>query len=42
MAISYYKIHSDQIRVLTEHGTQSEVITLEKQMIDLRPRDQNV
>jgi len=27
---------------LTEHGTQSEVITLEEHKIDLRPRDQSV
>ena len=30
-------IHNDQIQVLTDHGSQSEVITLEEQMIDLRP-----
>jgi len=43
MTISYkWNIHNDQIRVLTEQGTHSEVITLEKHKIDLRPRDQNV
>ena len=31
MTISYEQnIHNDQIRVLTEHGTQSEVITLDR------------
>jgi len=29
-------------RVLTEHGTQSEVIALEEHKINLRPRDQSV
>jgi len=30
---------NDHIRVLTEQGTQSEVITLEKHKTDLKPRD---
>ena len=35
-------IHDDQIRVLTEHGTQSEVMTLEEHKMDLKRRDRNI